>query len=313
MLRARPSAIRLTVGLLAILISSAAAAMPEACQAPRPMLPNGVERQVEGLIGDSHCYRLDLPAPGWWHLSLTSPANGGSRAHFEILDDAGSQASLQTVERSATERLTFMPPGNWWIRVTAEDPIRPIPAYRLTSRFVEAPPWLKSEEDGELEIESEGLAAGCGPAIFKSEDDGELEIESEGLATGCGNPAAGGPAAGIRQALCDTGGAEDHGDTLACATALRCRAYGELANGWGDDADVFRFRLGRWQTIEIATSGGPGTHGELFAAGGRRLDVAGGAGDDFRLVRTLPPGTYFLRVTGDAAGSYALELRDLDR
>ncbi len=393
MLPRRLSAVCQIAFLLAATIPAAATATATgACAAPRPMLPDGIERQVEGLTGDADCYRLDLAAAGLWHLSITSPA----RAVFEILDGAGRRASLEDFERSAAERLTFVPAGVWLIRVRAADPLRPLPAYRLASRFVEAarsevawksqedgelapyrlPPsggtkgeglvagWraFKSEEDGELEIEGEGLVAGCGAfkseedgeldslrwppsrgtkgeglvagcGAFKSEEDGELEIEGEGLVTACrtldatiapflkseedgeleieGEGLVAGcvdRAAEIRRALCSAG--DDHGDTLACATPVRCRAHGELDNGWGDDVDAFRFHVDAWRTVEIAACSGFPTRGELFDAAGQHLDAADGDGG-FRLVRTLGPGTYFVKVAG-ASGGYGLEIRTLD-
>ncbi len=341
--------------------TATATAAAGACSAPHPMLPDGSERQVEGLAGDAHCYRLELATAGLWHLSIASPEP--SRAVFEILDAAGRRASLEDFERSAAERLTFAPAGTWLVRVRAQDPLRPLPAYRLTSRFVEAArsevawksedngeleiegegivagcrafdaaaSFLKSEDNGELEIEGEGFAAGCrasgflksedngeleiegegfaagcrASGFFKSEDNGELEIEGEGLAAGCVDRAA-----ELRQALCGVG--DDHGDSLACATPIRCSVHGELANGWGDDVDVFRFRVDGWQTVEIATCSDFTTRGELFDAAGQSLDATGGD-DGFRMVRTLGPGTYFVRVAGESAGFYGLEIRALDR
>ena len=329
-----------------------------ACAAPRPMSPDGIERQVAGLTGDTHCYRLELVTGGLWHLSIASPSTAASRAGFEILDDAGRRAALETFERSAAERLTYVPAGTWQVRVHAQDPLRQLPAYRLASRFVERGRsevnWkseddgeleiegeglvagcrtfaaFKSEDDGELEIEGEGLVAGCRTfATFKNEDDGELEIEGEGLVAGCrmfaalkseddgeleieGEGLVAGcvdEAAEIQHALCSAGG-DDHGDTLACATPMRCRAQGELANGWGDDVDVFRFRVDGWQTLEIAACGA--AHGELFDAAGQRLDGASGDGG-FRLVRHLGPGTYFIGIAGESDGFYGLEIQALNR
>ncbi len=327
--------------ILSAAIPSAAATatadgiMAEACAAPRPMLPDGIERQVEGLIGDAHCYRLELPAAGMWHLSIAATTAAETGAVFDVFDSVGRRASLETFERSAAERLAFVPAGSWRIRVRAEDPLRPLPAYRLASRFVEAARteviW-KSEEDGELEIEGEGIVAGCASSPLKSEEDGELEIEGEGIVAGCVSPAfkseedgeleiegegivagCAGRADEIRQALCDAEDGDDHGDILTCATRVRCRAVGELANGWGDDADVFRFRVGRWQTVEVAARGGDGIRGELLGGDGQRLEIAEGIGGGFRLVRTLGPGDYFVKVSGEAAGSYRLTIRHLDR
>ncbi len=357
MLKRSSTARRRAICLLTALISLAAtpamrAAVPEACASPRLLSPDSVERQVDGRVGDAHCYRLDLLAGGVWHLSLASSRADASRARFDVLDAGGRPASLETFERSAMERLTHVPPGTWLVYVRAEDPLRPLPAYRLASRFVEAA-W-KSEEDGELEIEEEGLRAGYGPIPRKSEEDGELEIEEEGLRAGCdvgagkseedgeleieeeglrardrfrlkseedgeleieeeGLRAGRDGAARLRQALCRPDDADDHGDSLLCATAIRGGALGELQNGWGDDVDVFGFRLDRWQTVEIATCGGLGMFGELSTDNGQRLDRAGGDGDDFRLVRSLGPGIYYVKVAGESAGGYGLAIRVLDR
>ncbi len=307
--------------LTALIPAASAAALPGACDTPRPLMPSDVHRQAGDFAGESHCYRLELPVAGVWHLSLATPRNAGD-AYFEIFDPAGRRAKVETFERSATERLTFVPPGSWFVHVRSEDPRRPVPAYRLSSGFAETArtelSWkseedgeleiesegLKSEEDGELEIESEGLRAACGLPDGKSEEDGELEIESEGIVTGCGLGTA-----QLRQALCRS--TDDHGDAMTCATPLGRRPSAELGNGWGDDVDVFRFSIGRWRTVEIATSGGLETRGALFDAAGQRLDTA--AGDGFRLVRTLRPGTYYVQVSGDVPGSYELNVRRLDR
>ena len=117
--------------------------------------------------------------------------------------------------------------------------------------------------------------------------------------------------------LCHGADGDPYGDTFACATDLRRRAKGQLNNGWGDDVDVFRFRLRGWQTVEILTEGGVDTHGELYDSAGQRLTAVdeGGEGDNFRLVRTLGPGIYFVRVEGVAGstGAYSLEVLKLDR
>jgi len=65
--------------------------------------------------------------------------------------------------------------------------------------------------------------------------------------------------------------------------------------------------------VEISTHGTTDTTGELYDRFGNRLDrvADGGEGGNFRMVRTLSPGVYFVRVAGEgsASGPYALMVR----
>ena len=115
--------------------------------------------------------------------------------------------------------------------------------------------------------------------------------------------------------MCRAGEVDDHGDSFACATSLGRdgTAAGEIHNGWGDDEDVYRFRLAAPSTVKIESGGSTDTVGELYDRYGNRLDRDddGGEGGNFRLVRSLSPGVYFVRVAGRDAdeGSYSLALR----
>ena len=76
--------------------------------------------------------------------------------------------------------------------------------------------------------------------------------------------------------LCREGEVDDHGDTFTCATPLHLNkeAVGEIANGWGDDEDFFRFRLREPRTVEIQSGGFADTVGELYDRYGNRLGRA---------------------------------------
>lgn len=164
---------------------------------------------------------------------------------------------------------------------------------------------------GEVEIRSsfvpgrspQGLVARGG------EDEEEIEIEADPVTLS--GPAVGNTIPELLGELCRVD-ADDHGDSFTCATWLggAGEIAGELTAG---DVDVFLVVLGtaagsRGWTVEVETSGGVDTTGTLFDGRGRRVgwDDDGGVGRNFRLVRTLPPGMYFVRVQayhGDA-GSY---------
>ncbi len=106
---------------------------------------------------------------------------------------------------------------------------------------------------------------------------------------------------------CRSGERDDHGDTFACATALRLGSpvSAELANGWGDDEDVFRFRLGELGTVALEASGPAAPALALYDRFGQRLATVALVDGRARLLRTLRAGDYFVRVSG-MPGAYEL-------
>ncbi len=80
------------------------------------------------------------------------------------------------------------------------------------------------------------------------------------------------------------------------------------------ETDRFRIRVASSGYLEVHTSGGTATSGHLEDSGGQELanDGRGGAGRNFRIVRHVPAGTYYIGVTGDDAavtGGYTLHVR----
>lgn len=104
--------------------------------------------------------------------------------------------------------------------------------------------------------------------------------------------------------VCGLGKADDHGDSFACATAVRlgARLAAQIEPG---DFDIFSFQMDAYGTVAFATGGAVDTFGQLFDDNGVRLaaDDDGGGRANFRIVRSLLPGRYFLRVEGVGAAA----------
>ena len=80
------------------------------------------------------------------------------------------------------------------------------------------------------------------------------------------------------------------------------------------DVDYFRFDLDRTALVEVFSSGTTDTHGTLEDTWGNWIDADddGGTGQNFKLSKGLPPGTYYVRVRGYftyRSDAYRLHLR----
>jgi hypothetical protein len=98
--------------------------------------------------------------------------------------------------------------------------------------------------------------------------------------------------------------ADDHGDSLPCASPLVSgRILAELGNEQGDDVDVFRVTLASQEAyamwrVSFKLFGDLDITPRLFDARGQNLELKVLAGEEgsFDIHRILPAGTYFLRV-----------------
>jgi len=110
--------------------------------------------------------------------------------------------------------------------------------------------------------------------------------------------------------ICRAQLADDVGDSLFCASALRTRARvsGEIRNDAGEDVDVFVVTLPRRATLDVKLSG-DGVELSVYDRHGQPMAVGGEA--PLRSVRAFAPDTYFLKVTGTGAGEgeYTLSVR----
>ena len=106
---------------------------------------------------------------------------------------------------------------------------------------------------------------------------------------------------------------DDHGDDRASATRVDVGSDtpGSLSAG---DVDYFRLNLDVSGTLEVYTSGGVDTVGQLEDSTGSPIDDNddGGASTNFRIAEDVAEGTYYVRVRGfgsQTAGEYTLHVR----
>ena len=109
------------------------------------------------------------------------------------------------------------------------------------------------------------------------------------------------------------GGGDRHGNSRSTATRIALPSSTTGTIDPGNDTDYFRFVLSARRTVTMESSGDLDTVGTLFTVRGARIvQNDDGAGyPNFRIVRTLDAGTYYVRVHsyGTATGRYTLHLR----
>ncbi|MCP3956875.1 MAG: hypothetical protein GY719_03380 [bacterium] len=253
--------------------------------------------------GEPDCFRLETPAAGLLMLDVAVPGASGAEARLGVLDSSCSAAAdLAVIEQSAAHLLAASDfPRSLVVCVGAQDPRHALGEYKLRTAFQELgrdPEQVEVDPDGRPGIEPIGM----------TRDPEQVEVDPDG-----------GPEADPFDSICRAAQADDHADAFLCATplALDRRTRGEIANGWSDDVDFFVFELETARTVRIETAGEADTFGGLYDRQGQRLAAAGdgGAGSNFRLVKTLAAGFYFVRVEGRdwSQGAYTLGVETLRR
>lgn len=267
------------------------------------------------------CWAVEVDTDGWLIADLLQGADSSAA---RLLWTDRQRLGTAVVHYSATSLILAVTPGRYRLQVLPDDPETALAPFRLQVDLVEIAG--EGERDTELELEPDPLTAGC----HNGEGDTELELEPDPLT---GAPAADGPRVsawlqtsgdGV-QRLCHRG-SDDHGDRFVCATpmVLGRSMTAQLGNEWGDDLDVFRFRVSALEPVEITVrgvatffgGGGGELTAELYDRAGQRLAVLpqdtalplGATG--LRLLRTLVPGTYLLRIGGRdlAEGEYSVRV-----
>lgn len=107
---------------------------------------------------------------------------------------------------------------------------------------------------------------------------------------------------------------DDHGNTMSTATAVGIPSLTTGVINASGDQDWFRFVINVRSTVTLTTESRMDTWGDLINSIGSTIawdDDSGASGRDFRIVATLNPGTYFVRVQRSvfsSTGSYNLRV-----
>ncbi len=277
---------------------------------------NSSLRSLGGDENDPLFVELDVPSAGILSFNATAPiiaeVKDGVVVSLACLPRFGSEPVV--LERSASHMiLAVSAQGTYVFRVASRNPRRRLSELKLMSAFIAETPTAGSrpcvmnfgEDEEEIEVDVDPLVDGEPCIMNFGEDEEEIEVDVD-------------PLVDLDQ-LCRVGDVDDHGDSFTCATILSAghAIVGEIQNGWGDDDDIFQFVLsgsptGDPWTVMIGTTGDVDTVGGLYDRTGQRLvwNDDSGRGDNFRIVSTLLPGSYFVRVTGHngAEGRYALSV-----
>ncbi len=314
--------------LLGGLLQPALADSRDPCGSSSPLLLNGVDHVYRNSPEDDDYFRLDVPRAGVLTLEVSAaPQAAGGAAMRPMIAWLGSDCSLHG--RGPADGLERPPawyvmkvetPGTYFFAVVAgvsgaRRDFRP-GFYTLRTGFAAAEPLpredLAAKEIDPWESDPISLCASV-PEPCRGAGSADKEIdpwESDPISLLAPSCRAADLLALHR--LCDLAKRGDHGDLLACARGLPlgARVLSELGP---EDLDTFSFLLTARREVVLETSGETDTHGELLDARGHRLavDDDSGAGVNFRIVATLEPGRYFLRVEAVEApeGSYVLETR----
>ncbi len=324
-----------SLSLLTFLSTTASASSPH-CLNASSIDPNEILRGEGRQAGEPDCFRIQTPTAGLLMLDLALPGPATAEPRLALLGPSCEPAAgVDVIERSESHLLvSSSAPRALTICAGAQDPRQALGEFKLRTAFAELDR-AGSRKAEEIEAEPDPFT-GC---VQKAE---EIEAEPDPF-TGCIQKAEEieaepDPFTGCIQkaeeieaepdpftgsdpwdALCRASDLDDHSDSLLCATVaeLDRGLRGEIGNGWGDDHDVFAFELTAPRTVSVETSGDTDTFGGLYNRRGQRLAAAdeGGHGDNFRLVKTLQPGLYFVRVeaTVGSQGAYALTVGTIER
>lgn len=116
---------------------------------------------------------------------------------------------------------------------------------------------------------------------------------------------------------CHLGATDDYGDSFLCAEPFVVDAPAVSAvisvPGTTSDYDMFTFTLTSAATVTLETTGSTDVAGSLYDDDGVLLEANdnGGSSPNFRIVRSLGAGQYYVRVEGVSDdGSYTFRVTD---
>lgn len=267
---------------------------------------------------EPQCFAAYLPS-GALNLDVAVPGQAAAEAritfHGRACEAAGeAKENFAYLERSATSMLLeIRTPGNYFFCVTAQDPTGQLDEIKLRNSFVEGGILTAKGDDPEVtEPPPDPMLFNPGSGLCAATKGDDPEVTEPPPDPKVGDLAC--KVEAIRKVTCGLGETDDHGDTPFCATPILPgrSSSGEIGNPWRDDDDFFALRLTAMQTVRIETTGDTDTFGGLYDRRGCRIamDDDGGSGANFRIVKTLSPGLYFVRVEGrgGAEGPYQLNV-----
>lgn len=294
-----------------------------------PVVAAGLNNTVRGHGGDeSDVFAVEVPeagivsvelvvavsAPAEPKLALVDSVCRGTGREWPEISSGSEHYGLTILARSVSRLLLAVrEPGTYLFRVAAQDPLLPLGSYRFTTGFVALDlaifDFQSSPEEEVIQIEPKGDPD---DEVIEIDPDSDLWYEVPLLTVPLGK------SRGDGRGLCRAAEIDDHADTFICATRLMPgqEVAGEIGNCWGDDVDVFYLILEGspeetlW-TLSVETMGDADTFGGLYDRHGHRLatDDDGGHGGNFRVVKALAPGLYFVRVEGGHSAEAAYALR----
>ncbi len=262
----------------------------ESCAVEVGLPLNAMVRDVSAAYV-SQCYAVEIPVSGILALAVSASGLSGVEPRLggfgnvcggpEIRSD-----ELEVVERlAARQLLKIRTPGIFHFCVGTPDSGRALVSYKLHNLFT--------------------------PTLFtKAGDPREEEPDPDPIMHEPTLAGLGGSCLAVAE--------DDHGDVFHCATLLSVGGAvdGELQNLWGDDEDLFVFRLGELATVRVEVASDGAVSGGLYDRNGHRLyvDVVNDR-MGWHFIKTLTPGLYAVRLTGPAglSGSYRLRLKAMDK
>ena len=244
--------------------------------------------------GDSRETATDVTVPSSTAGSLESP---GDLDYFRITLQQAATLELQTTGGTDTYGSLYREDGS--LIATNDDGGNNV-NFRITSALAAGTYFLEVIHNGHATRLRRPSRKGDGG------DDGDDEGDDGDDGDGGGDDGGDGD---------DDG--DDHGDSRETATDVTVPSSTAGSLESPGDLDYFRIVLQQAGTLELRTTGSVDTCGVLYWEDGRSINEScdGPDGDNFRIRRNLPTGTYFIKVHGyDATetGAYSLEVSSYD-
>lgn len=276
--------------------------------------------------GGDACFVTYAPSAGLLMLEANVPSAADTEAKLEFLGASceGSRtakSAFRYKDRLANSAwIEVRQAGDFYFCVEAQDPSLEIGEYQLVNGFLPAV-FSKTDPD-EDEPEPDPFADPRGG--YKTDpDEDEPEPDPFTGRDGClktdpdEDEPEPDPFTDMRPTLegvCQQMRMDDHGDALGCATPIRLGQgiQAMIRSDLGHDQDFFTFRVEELTTVRVEITGAGDTVGSLYDPHGYRLKVDDDGGH-VRIVKTLSPGRYFIRVEGylGARDAYRLTVEGL--